>query len=194
MGRDKKKILLVEDTEETRNHFAKLLRNKGYAVSTAKDGLEAIEKASVENPDLVLLDIQLPHLDGYEVLEAIKQRAIETRVIMYSGFEREIDTAVRCVKGGACDFLTKPIESGILTGKIQRYLLLEDTINTKVQKTPEIVVRSLMEDLEEFRQKARLLGTEVTRLQKELKHERSSRHRVEILPKLMVVIIAMCAG
>ena len=69
-----RKILIVEDNEDSRELVVKVLRNKGYIMVEAVDGEEAIEKVVSEKPDLVLLDISIPKLDGYEVAKRLKSR------------------------------------------------------------------------------------------------------------------------
>src|SRR5512141_957622 len=68
-----RKILIVEDNEDNRELAVKVLRNKGFETVEAVDGEQAIEKAVSEKPDLILLDISLPKLDGYEVAKRLKE-------------------------------------------------------------------------------------------------------------------------
>ena len=68
-----RKILIVEDNEDNRELAVKVLRNKGFETVEAVDGEQAIEKAVSEKPDLILLDISLPKLNGYEVAKRLKE-------------------------------------------------------------------------------------------------------------------------
>jgi two-component system cell cycle response regulator DivK len=71
-----RKILVVEDNEDSRELAVKVLKNKGYLVIAAVDGEDAVEKAIAEKPDLILLDISLPKLDGYEVAKKLKSLGV----------------------------------------------------------------------------------------------------------------------
>ena len=69
-----KKILIVDDNQDSRELVAKVLKNKGYQTTEAADGEEALERAVSEKPDLILLDISIPKIDGYEVARRLKSQ------------------------------------------------------------------------------------------------------------------------
>ena len=104
------KVMVVDDTPRNVKLLADLLEAKGYAVATAATGEEALAKMAAENPDLVLLDVMMPGLSGYEVCARIRadpQTALLPVVMVTS-----LDPQQECVKGieaGADDFLSKPI-------------------------------------------------------------------------------------
>jgi len=134
------KVLVVDDSAPVRKAFTSVLeRDPTFDVSTAADGMKAVEIASREHPDLILLDIQLPVINGFMVLDEIKKRRIETRVVMMSGAYTDIDTATRCIKGGACDFILKPIDLNDLCEIVKKYLIVENTLNFRVSDTAPIV-------------------------------------------------------
>ncbi len=101
-------ILLVDDQDSIRFFLEKTLVQEGYEAHTAKAGLEAVEIAKKVIPDLILLDLKLPDIDGIEVLNRIKSVFPEICVIMITAFG-DIETAVQAMKQGAFDFVTKPI-------------------------------------------------------------------------------------
>ena len=101
-------ILIVDDEESIRRSVADILADEGYEPSAAGDGSEALRQIEGLPPDLVLLDIAMPGLDGIEVLERLRQGWPELPVIMMSG-HGTIETAVRATKLGAYDFLEKPL-------------------------------------------------------------------------------------
>jgi DNA-binding NtrC family response regulator len=101
-------ILLVDDQDTIRFFLEKTLRQEGYEAVTARTGAEAIEKAREVVPDLVLLDLKLPDMDGLEVLRRIKEVFPEIGVVMITAFG-DIETAVMAMKNGAYDFVSKPI-------------------------------------------------------------------------------------
>ncbi len=101
-------VLVVDDEEGIRESLSDIFADEGYRVAVARSGEEALEKIGAEPPDLVLLDIWLPEMDGLEVLERIKERDSGMPVIMISG-HGNIEMAVRATKNGAYDFLEKPL-------------------------------------------------------------------------------------
>jgi len=101
-------ILLVDDEDTIRLFLEKTLRDEGYEAITAATGTEAIEKAREALPDLVLLDLKLPDMNGLEVLKIIKDEIPDICIIMLTAFG-DIETAVSAIKSGAFDFVSKPV-------------------------------------------------------------------------------------
>ncbi|MGQ9744988.1 MAG: sigma-54-dependent transcriptional regulator [Dissulfurimicrobium sp.] len=112
----KKNILIVDDEQTIREAVRGILEDEGFDVKTASDGESALENIADEPPDLVLLDIWMPGIDGLQVLKKIKQDWPLLPVIMISG-HGNIETAVKATKLGAYDFIEKPLsyEQLILT-------------------------------------------------------------------------------
>jgi DNA-binding response OmpR family regulator len=123
-----KTILIVDDNKKALKDFARILRIHGFNVQCAVDGAQGVQMAESLRPDVVLLDVRLPSLDGFQVMEQIKARNVPTRVIMISGEEKSIPMIIRAIKGGAGDYLLKPILSEEVVGVINRVLLVEDTL------------------------------------------------------------------
>lgn len=102
-------ILLVEDSEAVRDAFTILLEESGYRVTGAADGARALESAAENPPDLILLDLGLPGLDGVEVIGALRTRpsTAATPIVVLTGRD---DPATRqaCARAGCDDFLIKP--------------------------------------------------------------------------------------
>lgn len=103
-----KTILIVDDEKDIRISLTGILEDEGYQVMTAASGVEALESARQDLPDLVLLDIWMPGMDGLETLEKLKILFPQVTVIMISG-HGTIETAVRSTKLGAFDFIEKPL-------------------------------------------------------------------------------------
>lgn len=101
-------ILIVDDEEPIREGMRMLLEDK-YRVVLAGDGRSAIELAASEQPDLILLDIRLPEINGLEALSRIKENDPEVDVIMVTALNT-VDTAVAAIKRGAYDYITKPFD------------------------------------------------------------------------------------
>lgn len=101
-------ILIIDDEKDIRTSLAGILEDEGYQVLSAESGAEGIESARQELPDLILLDIWMPGMDGLEALEKLKREFPQVTVIMISG-HGTIETAVRATKLGAFDFIEKPL-------------------------------------------------------------------------------------
>lgn len=105
---NKDQILIVDDEQGIRSSLSGILSDEGYLVQSAESGEEAISKIRIDKPDLVILDIWLPGMDGLETLERLKEIDPDLGVIMISG-HGTIETAVKATKLGAYDFIEKPL-------------------------------------------------------------------------------------
>lgn len=119
----KKKVLIVEDEESLLKLESILLTSKGYDVRGVSNGQEALDAIAEEKPDLVLLDIMLPEIDGFEVCQRIKDdpETKEIPVIMLTAKKSREDMA-RGEKVGADWYITKPFKSVMVIETIQRFL------------------------------------------------------------------------
>lgn len=111
-----KKILVVEDEENISRLICDTLSIDGYKYDTAFDGEKAVEKALKENYDLILLDIMLPKLDGFSVMEKIKARNIP---IIFLSAKSDVSSKVEGLKNGGQDYITKPFEPLELLARIE---------------------------------------------------------------------------
>lgn len=114
------RILLVEDDPSIREVTAIGLRAAGFTVATASDGAEGLERWRADAPDLVLLDVMLPRLDGLEVLRAIRREAT-TPVVMLTARADTIDVVVG-LESGADDYVKKPFEMPELVARVRAAL------------------------------------------------------------------------
>jgi DNA-binding response OmpR family regulator len=119
----KKKILVVEDEESLLKLESILLTSKGYEVRGVSNGQAALDAIAEESPDLVLLDIMLPEMDGFEVCRRIKSDpgTKEIPIIMLTAKKSREDMA-RGEKVGADWYITKPFKSAMVIETIQRFL------------------------------------------------------------------------
>jgi twitching motility two-component system response regulator PilG len=117
------KILVAEDSSDTRKLIVRILSRKGYAVLEAKDGLEALSQLNNEKPDLVMLDIVMPRMDGYKVLSIMKDSAIfkDIPVIILTGKDKVFDK-IKGKMSGASSYLTKPFNPAKLIDTINKCL------------------------------------------------------------------------
>lgn len=102
-----KKVLIVDDTKNIRLLLTKCLQLEGYEVTTAGDGLKAIELIASNNFDLIFLDIKLPEIRGTEVLKRIREMGVQTPVIIITAYAT-VKNAVDCTQMGAVAYVQKP--------------------------------------------------------------------------------------
>lgn len=123
MSTDMQKILLVEDNEMNRDMLARRLQRTGFEVVVAVNGQEAIELANSEKPSLILMDLSLPILDGWEATRRLKAdpntQAIPVIALTAHAIASDRDEALAC---GCDDFDTKPIDMQRLLGKMNAFL------------------------------------------------------------------------
>ena len=108
--RDIPNILVVDDDQVLLDLFSRLLRKLGFRVGLADNGREAVNLVRKTSPDVVLLDIKMPGMDGFAVLKEIKGLDPDIEVIIITGFA-SLDSAVKALKFGASDYLKKPFYS-----------------------------------------------------------------------------------
>lgn len=118
---DKRKILVVDDEDALRTVLGAELNSEGYDVVTAADGSEAVAELERKKFDLVLLDIRMPNMNGFEVLKIIKEKHAGTKVIMLTGFA-DLKNAIESKKLGAEDFVSKPYDLVDLLTTIDRVM------------------------------------------------------------------------
>jgi len=109
MGKDKSKILVIDDEPGIREFLEIMLHKSGYLVETVADGLKAIDKIESDLFDLAVVDIQMPVMNGIEVLKKINEKSPETSVIMITAYASH-ETAIEAMKLGAYDYITKPFK------------------------------------------------------------------------------------
>ena len=114
------KILIVDDEEDILNFLELVLREKGYEVVTAGSGHDALTRAQLERPDLVLLDIMMPEMDGWEVLKLLRidEETASIPVAMLSA-RTEARDRVQGLQEGAIDYICKPFSLQELLAKIE---------------------------------------------------------------------------
>ena len=118
-----KKILIVDDNEDSRDLVVKVLKNKGYQMVEAVDGEDALEKAESENPDIILLDISIPKLDGYEVTRRLKSREKfrNIPIIALTAHAMKGDKE-KALEAGCDGYISKPINVHELPDQIKSYM------------------------------------------------------------------------
>ena len=119
----RKKILIVDDDAELVELVSFNLKQAGYSIGTASDGVEAIKKARSLGPDLIVLDIMMPELDGFAVCEILRRDAATASIpiMMLTALSSELGRMAG-LGAGASDFLTKPFSPRLLVARIEELL------------------------------------------------------------------------
>ena len=117
-----KRILVVEDVEFNRDLIVQLLED-AYEVLTAVDGQEGVERAQRERPDLILMDLSLPSLDGWEATRRIKQNPVLRHIpIIAISAHAMMGDEQRALESGCDDYISKPLDEDVLFAKLRRFL------------------------------------------------------------------------
>jgi class 3 adenylate cyclase len=133
------KILVVDDAPKSLKLLADLLAVKGYSVVTADGGAAALRQVAAENPDLVLLDVMMPDLNGYEVCRAIRANPVTEMlpVVMVTALDPASER-VKGIEAGADDFLSKPIHQAELLARVKSLLRINDLYRTVQAQASEL--------------------------------------------------------
>jgi CheY-like chemotaxis protein len=116
-------VLLVEDEEQLRRVMKDLLQREGYTVAEARDGIQALDEVDRHAPDVIILDLNLPGLDGYGVLSQLRSRPATREIpVMVLTAKGDEDNEVRVFELGANDFVTKPFRARSLTARLEAVL------------------------------------------------------------------------
>jgi two-component system, cell cycle response regulator DivK len=118
-----KKILIVEDNEKNMYLMNFILTKKGYAVSQAETGEKGVEMANKEKPDLILMDIQLPGIDGYETTRRIRGSGADGQIpiVAITSYAMAGDRA-KVMQAGCTGYIEKPIDPETFVPEIEKYL------------------------------------------------------------------------
>jgi two-component system copper resistance phosphate regulon response regulator CusR len=135
------RILVVEDEPRMANVIARGLREQSYAVDVAPDGINGLYQASINDYDVIVLDVLLPHRDGYEVCRELRQRGNTTPVLMLTA-RATVDDRITGFDAGADDYLTKPFSFRELLARIRALLRRDSQLRPDVLEIADLVVDS----------------------------------------------------
>ena len=118
-----KRILIIEDDPSVLRATSYILEKEGYEVLSAQNGLEGLKKAKDSNPDLLLLDVMLPGIDGFEICHSLRGEpgTADLPILMFSAKGQETDKATG-LKVGADEYITKPVDREVLLSKVAAWL------------------------------------------------------------------------
>ena len=148
MDQSKYKILLVDDEEDIVEFLSYNLEKEGFNVVTAVNGQEAIQKAKKELPDLIIMDVMMPKMDGMTAVQEIRKiKALEETIIVFLTSRSEDYSQIAGFEAGADDYVSKPIKPKVLMSRINALLRR----SSKKEKTPTVIeLNNLIIDPERF--------------------------------------------
>lgn len=115
------KILIIDDSRTSRAFIIDALENQGYTFGEAADGIEGLKKIEEISPDIIILDLLMPNMNGFEVLEILKSKRNKVPVIVLTA-DIQDDVKNECLALGAMQFITKPFNSNDLTSAIKNII------------------------------------------------------------------------
>jgi len=132
-------ILVVDDNQESVDLLVYFLRPAGYEIQTASDGFAAIEQVEKNPPDIILLDVMLPKMDGFQVCEKLKKnkRTIHIPVVMITAL-KELKDKIKALEAGADDFISKPFDSVELLARVKSLLRLKHFHDALLQRNRDL--------------------------------------------------------
>ena len=133
------RVLLIEDDQSTAKSIELMLKSDGYVVDTTEMGEDGLEIGKLYEYDIIILDLMLPDLDGYEVLKRLRAAKVETPILILSGLS-ELDSKLKGLGFGADDYLTKPFDKRELMARIQAIVRRSKGHSQSVIKTGPIMV------------------------------------------------------
>ena len=133
------RVLLIEDDQSTAKSIELMLKSEGYVVDMTNLGEDGLEIGKLYEYDIIILDLMLPDLDGYEVLKRMRVAKIETPIMILSGLT-ELDSKLKGLGFGADDYLTKPFDKRELMARIQAIVRRSKGHSQSIIKTGPIMV------------------------------------------------------
>ncbi len=113
------KVLVVDDSKVTRGMIGRILREFGFEITEASNGIEALEKVRIDRPDLVLVDWNMPEMNGYEFIKAVRSDPeYDSLKIMMVTTESDIDQMTMALEAGANEYTMKPFTKDIIAEKL----------------------------------------------------------------------------
>jgi len=146
-----KKILLVDDDVDIIEFISYSLKNEGYIIETAKNGIEAIKKAQTFRPDLIIMDIMMPEMDGIEACEEIRKiDNVKNTLIALLTARNEDYSQIAGFTAGADDYITKPIKPKVLILKIKALLKRRNNNETSEKTVQQFEAGNIIIDKEKY--------------------------------------------
>ncbi len=138
-------ILIVDDNDINRMLLSRMLSKKGFRLIEAADGTQAIEMANRELPDLILLDIMMPEMDGYEVCTRLRENSDTADIpVIFLSAKSETDDKIKGLEAGAVDYITKPFSMGEVYARVKAQLKIR-SLTQSLKRSNESLKKALVE-------------------------------------------------
>ncbi|MCB1531660.1 MAG: response regulator transcription factor [Alphaproteobacteria bacterium] len=153
------RVLLVEDDSSTAKSIELMLKSEGYIIDTTDLGEDGLDLGKIYDYDIIILDLMLPDMDGYDVLKALRDSKVETPVLILSGLA-ELDNKIKALGYGADDYLTKPFDKRELVARIQAIVRRSQGHSQSIIETGKVKVNLDSRTVEVAGQPLHLTGKE----------------------------------
>jgi len=179
----KSKILIVDDEPDTVELLKKRLRFEGYDTLEAYDGAECLKQTAAGNPDLVILDVMMPDMDGYEVCRRLKSNRSTAHIpVLMLTAKRELESKIKGLDVGAHDYLAKPFDYKELSARIKSLLSMETAKEKLVQEEKSEALDHMMDELaHELRNPITSIGGFARRVHENLAEGDPNRKYLQII-------------
>ena len=155
------KILIIEDEYNLADAISSMLKSKKYSVEIRTNGSDGLDEALTDVYDLIILDVMLPEMNGFEVLKELKEEGIKSRVLMLTA-KNTIDDKMQGFNNGADDYLTKPFHMEELLARVNVQLRKNNTVDNEVMKLGDIIlnIKSMELSNTNEKNKVKIIGKE----------------------------------
>ncbi|MBI2773654.1 MAG: response regulator transcription factor [Chloroflexi bacterium] len=177
------RVLVVDDDENVTNMLRRALSFDGYAVTTARDGDDALKKALEYGPDLVVLDIMMPGIDGVEVCRRLRAGDPHLAILMLTARDAAADQVVG-LDAGADDYLVKPFTLDVLTARIRALLRRKEPTDVEILHFADLVLDTGTRSARRGAREIALTTTEYDLLLQFLRHPRQVLEKEQLTEKV----------
>ena len=160
------KILIIEDEYNLADAIASMLKSKKYNVEIRTNGSDGLDEALTDVYDLIILDVMLPEMNGFEVLKELKEEGIKSKVLMLTA-KNTIDDKMQGFNNGADDYLTKPFHMEELLARVNVQLRKNNTVDNEVMQLGDIIlnIKSMELSNKDGKNKVKIIGKEFALLE-----------------------------
>lgn len=160
------KILIIEDEYNLADAISSMLKSKKYSVEIRTNGSDGLDEALTDVYDLIILDVMLPEMNGFEVLKELKEEGIKSKVLMLTA-KNTIDDKMQGFNNGADDYLTKPFHMEELLARVNVQLRKNNTVDNEVMKLGDIIlnIKSMELSNKDEKNKVKIIGKEFALLE-----------------------------
>ena len=179
------KILIIEDEYNLADAIRSMLKSKKYSVEIKTDGEEGLEEALTDVYDLIILDVMLPHKNGFEILKELREEKINSRILMLTA-KNTIDDKMIGFNNGADDYLTKPFHMDELMARVNVQLRKGNNANSEIVSVGDIILNiqnmELCNKLENH--KVKIIGKEFQLLELFMSHPNQVIEKEQVFVKI----------